>query len=226
MPQPEARVFIEVDTRELASGIAARLAAPPNVSLAVACLPVGDYLLGSGVAVERKTAADFIASMIDRRLFRQAEALCEAYSRPLVLLEGDPLKVERAVQPNAVRGALAWLALGYGLAVLPTTGPDESAALLYVLARQAQGLARVPDERAKPKAAGLAMRQEALVASLPGIGPELARRLLRAFGSIAALVAADAAMLQRVPGIGGRRAAELVRVLRTPYAVDPTRELS
>src|SRR5919198_1421521 len=67
-------------------------------------LLVADFLLGDGVAVERKSARDFVASILDRRLFDQAERLLEAFERPLLILEGDPLDTEIGVHPNAVRG--------------------------------------------------------------------------------------------------------------------------
>ena len=220
VPRQAPRLAIEADARERAGGVLERLAALDEVELRVAQLPLGDYLLGSGVVVERKTAADFVASIVDRRLFRQVEALQEAFNRPVVLLEGDPFAVARPVHPNAVRGALSYLVVVRGVAVVSTAGPEESAALLATMARHVQAGVVTPEGRAKPKAATVAARQEAVAAALPAVGPRLARRLLAHFGSLAGLLAAEAGALQAVEGIGPRRADELAALLRAPYQPD------
>src|SRR5436305_562296 len=77
-----ARLTIDADARERAGGVLERLAALDGVDLRVSHLPVGDYLLGDDVGVERKTAGDFVSSIVDRRLFRQVEALQAAFARP------------------------------------------------------------------------------------------------------------------------------------------------
>ena len=215
-----AQLIIEADQRERAGGVLERLAALPEVELRVGQLPLGDYLLGGGVVVERKTAADFLASIVDRRIFRQVEALQEAFSRPVLLLEGDPLAAERPVHPNAVRGALSYLVVARGIPVVSTAGPEESAALLATMARHAQAGVAPPEGRAKPRAATVAARQEAVAAALPGVGPRLARRLLAHFGSLDALMRSEAGDLLAVEGIGRRRAGELAALLRAAYQPD------
>src|SRR4051794_9915960 len=104
-------VVITADRRERNSGVFAHLEDRPGVTLEIAHLTVADFLLGDGVAAERKAARDFVSSILDRRLFDQAERLVEAYERSLLILEGDPLATEIAVHPNAIRGALAHLAV-------------------------------------------------------------------------------------------------------------------
>ena len=49
-----------------------------------------------------------------------------------------------------------------------------------------------------------------LLQGLPGIGPERAARLLDHFGSVRAVMAADAAELRAVPGIGPKCARKIV----------------
>lgn len=49
---------------------------------------------------------------------------------------------------------------------------------------------------------------------LPGIGPELARRLFERFGSLKAMAEADADALRTVPGVGKARAGQLAARLR------------
>ncbi len=97
---------IEADDRERAGGVVDALAAYPQVVVAVGRLPVGDYLPGGGVVVERKTAADLVLSIRDRRLFDQAARLRAGAAHPLLVLEGDPLAVRTGMHERAILGAL------------------------------------------------------------------------------------------------------------------------
>jgi len=210
-------ILITADTRERNSGVIELLRDFPHVRVEIAQLPVADFLLGGGVAVERKTARDLISSIIDRRLFDQAGHLREHYSHPVLILEGDPLAVECRVRPNAIRGALSRLAVMGRMPVLPSADPEETAALLVTIARQAQaegGQERAP---AKRRALSITEWQEAIVAALPGVGPVLARRLLAHFGSFASLVQADVKTLRGVEGIGPRKAETLVGLFSARY---------
>lgn len=212
---------IVVDTAERRSGVYRALAALPDLTLEVVRLPVGDYLLGADLAVERKTADDFAASIVDRRLFAQVAALKAAYARPVILLEGPLASARTRMHPNALRGALSYLVAIEGLAVLPAADADESALLLLQLARHAQhGLRRPPEPMAKRSATGQAERQERLIAHLPDVGPTLARALLGHFGSPGSVLAASEAALRAVPGIGPSRAAAIRRTLDRPYDPD------
>jgi ERCC4-type nuclease len=218
MAESSPEIVITVDTRERKSGVREYLEDRAGVRVEIAHLSLADYLLGDGVAAERKSARDFVSSILDRRLFVQAELLVEAFERPLLILEGDPLETEIGVHPNAVRGALAHLAVVRRLPVLPTSGPEGTAELLVAIARQVQGDGgERPRAPAKRRAATLAHRQEAIAASLPGVGPVLGRRLLHSAGSLAALAAADPPRLRQVQGIGPRRADALATLFTAPY---------
>ena len=214
-------IRIVVDAAERRSGVYRALAGLPEVDLEVVRLPVGDYLLGGDLAVERKTVDDFAASIADRRLFAQVTALKEAYARPVVLLEGALAAARTRMHPNALRGALSYLVAIEGLAVLPAADAEESALLLLQLARHVQhGLRRPPEAVAKRGATGLAERQERLVGALPEVGPTLARGLLTHFGSAGAVLAAGEAELRAEPGIGPGRATAIRRLLDRPYAAE------
>ena len=223
MAQTAAEIVITADRRERSSGILALLEGREGVLLEIGHLTVADFLLGDGVAAERKSARDFVGSILDRRLFVQAERLVEAFERPLLILEGDPFATEIAVHPNAIRGALAHLAVVRRLPVLPSADLEGTAELLIAIARQVQsaGAGDRPRAPAKPRAASLAHRQRAVAAALPGVGPILAERLLERAGSLAALAGADRPLLREVPGIGPRRADALTDLLTAPYQRAP-----
>ncbi len=204
---------IETDDRERAGGVLNALAAYPQVVVAVGRLPLGDYLPGGGVIVERKSATDLVLSIRDRRLFDQAVRLRAGAAHPVIILEGDPLAVRTGMHQRAILGALAWLTTIQGIPVLPSTGPARTAALLVTIARQQQQGWRAPSGVVRPKAPTPREQQLAVLAALPGVGPVLAARLLDHFGGLRAVLDADADALAAVSGVGAATAARLATLL-------------
>jgi DNA excision repair protein ERCC-4 len=215
-----APVRIVVDDREKAGGkVLAALAARDDVTVVIARLDVGDYQIESRLVVERKTAADFAASLIDGRLFRQAAALALVPERAVLVLEGcDTDWHDTGVRREALQGALITIGVLYGVAILRSDGPEETARLLMYLARQAQRAAHggLPRPGYRPK--GKRARQLFVLQGLPGVGPERAARLLECFGSVQAVMTASAADLATVDGIGEKIAAKMRRIIEEPVA--------
>ena len=65
-----------------------------------------------------------------------------------------------------------------------------------------------------------------ILQGLPGVGPERARALLDGFGSIAAVMAADAERLAGVDGIGSRVSGDITKAIGTEPPPDPPGEVS
>jgi ERCC4-type nuclease len=213
-----APLRIIVDDREKADGgVAAALTARDDVAVEVARLDVGDYRVERRVVVERKTVADFAASLIDGRLFRQIVALALSRERAVLVIEGRHQDWgDTGVRREAMQGALITIGVFFGVTVLHAEAPEETARLLVYLGRQAQrttssGLPR-PGYRPKGKRA----RQLFLLQGLPGIGPERAARLLERFGSVQAVITASADELAAVDGIGERTAAKMRWAVQEP----------
>ncbi len=211
------RVCIVADHREEASGIPDLLAAMEGVSVTTQQLPVGDYLIEGRVLVERKTIADFAASVVDERLFHQAARLTRTAYRPALILEGTSAP-QRPVPRHALQGALVSIALIFDIPILRSIDAPGSAQLLAYSARQlATTISRGQGVRRwKPK--GLPARQLHVLTSLPGIGRGRAALLLSAFGSIEQVMAASETALAAVSGIGPKRAAAIRRLLSEPAA--------
>jgi ERCC4-type nuclease len=108
-------LHIRVDSRDRQSPVPALLAAFPDVSLSFAALPSGDYVLSDDVAVLRKTASDFVASILDRRLFGQATRMSVLFPRPILIVEGDLTQLPHSIDIGAIRGALAFLTVRSGI---------------------------------------------------------------------------------------------------------------
>jgi Fanconi anemia group M protein len=177
-------------------------------------LGTGDYLIDDEVLVERKTIGDFVASLVDGRLFPQAARLVHSRYRSLLLIEGPRPPSMPDVHPNAVEGAVVSLAAMWRLPVLHSSEPQHSLLMLRLLADQATRSHQPVLRRFDRKPKRHASRRLFVLQGLPGVGPALASRLLDRFGSIERVVTAEESALADVRGIGTRKAAlirELVR---------------
>lgn len=214
--QSSSVLTIQVDMRERGSTIPTLLAAYPDVAVRFGALPSGDYVLSEEVAVECKAAADFVASFLDRRLFGQAARLKVLFPRAIVLIEGDLTTIPHSIDLEAIRGALAFLVVREGVTVLHSAAPEESAALLRLMARHAQQRAGQPVSLREPKPPFEELYAAYLVEGLPGVGPRRARQLLAHFGTPAAVMCASAEELARAPGIGRKSAERIWRATHLP----------
>ena len=214
-------VEVVADQRELDSHIARDLSTREGVETRLETLAVGDYVLSDRVVVERKSVEDFLDTLVgdDRSMFEQVGDAARFYARPVVLLEGERLYEARNVHPNAVRGALASLAVDFGASVLRTDDPDGTADLLEVIARREQEADdREVSVHGEKGGKTLAEQQEYVVSSVAEVGPVTARALLEHFGSVEAVMTADEEALRAVDGVGEVTAERIREVTGSDYA--------
>ena len=201
-------VEIIADSREKSSGVLKALR-QEGVSLQLQSLPVGDYLLSNRVCVEFKYSDDFVDSLLDGRLFSQLSRLVQ-YQRPLIIVQGTDWYSVRNVHPNAIRGALSAIAVGFGIPILSTQNDHDTASLLKTIAlrERKEGVASAQTILSgRPQTI-----QEELVffvAQIPSVGPVLAARILEHFGSVKKLVYASVDAIAQIDGIGKKKAQEI-----------------
>jgi ERCC4-type nuclease len=177
-------------------------------------LPTGDYLIDDSILVERKTYSDFVASLIDGRLFPQVARLAHSRDRSLLLIEGPGPSAVPDVHPHSVQGALVSIAAMWRLPVLHSTCPVESCRLLRFLADQGSKSRETVLNRYGRKPKRLATRRLFVLQGLPGVGPALAQRLLAQLGSVERIMTADAVILEQVRGVGPKKAARIRELVR------------
>lgn len=217
-PRGRQASLIRVDQREVGSGVPESLATLDGVILRIEQLDVADYVLSQRVAVERKSAADLAASILDRRLFAQVEQLKMAYEQVIYLIEGESLYEASHVHPNAMRGALSFLVILQGVSLIRTESPQDSALFLATMARHAQhGLGYEPSTHPKRRSLAPQLQLRYLVEDLPGVGPKTAQALLERFGSLRNMFNASEEELYQVPGIGPKRARQLHDLFNLTY---------
>jgi ERCC4-type nuclease len=144
---------------------------------------------------------------------------------PQVHIEMVPLRVDHSLmRPESIRGALTYITAILRVPILPSSGPAESAHLVYAAARQCQvGQAAHSPATHGPaegrRRATQSEQQMQIVLSLPGIGPITARAVCARFRNLHDLLSANSAQFATVPGVGPSRAAALEQLL---HAALPT----
>ncbi len=215
-PKKEEMPVVFADTREGNSKVIRHLS-EMEIDVKVQAMAVGDYQVSDEVVIERKTAKDFVESIIDKRLFKQARSLMEEFKRPLIILEGDDL-YGGMINPNAIRGSITSIALDFGISIIPTRNPQDTAAMIKRIAiREQTGEKTQIQIRTDKKPVNLWEQQLFIIESLPNIGPVNAKNLLKHFGTVANVINAYESQLQEVEGIGKKTAANIRKVVDSKY---------
>lgn len=215
-PKKEELPVVFADTREGNSKVIRHLS-EMEIDVKVQAMAVGDYQVSDEVVIERKTAKDFVDSIVDKRLFKQARSLMEEFKRPLIILEGDDL-YNGMINPNAIRGSIASIALDFGISIIPTRNAQDTAAMIKRIAIKEQSGEKTPIQiRTDKKPVNLWEQQLFIIESLPNIGPVNAKNLLEHFGTVANIINASESQLQEVEGIGKKTAANIRKVVDSKY---------
>jgi DNA excision repair protein ERCC-4 len=208
-----------VDHRERGSAIPDALVAA-GLDVRLTDLPVGDYVLGVGLAVERKGPTDLGASIRDGRIFDQAVRLQAAFAQAVLVLEGEP----SGIAEDAWRGAVCRL-VEDGFTVLHSLDVEDSAAWIIRLAKRARRAGPTPRTDGPRRAPRHPSAQaEAMLTVVPGISRTMARSLLASYGSVAAIAEAAPEDVRRHPGIGRVRAGRLAEALKGGYVAPDDRD--
>jgi Fanconi anemia group M protein len=208
-------------SRETQSGVVAHWKTYPGsfngLSLQEDELDCGDYDLGGGVRVERKSAMDFNLAIMDKRLFGEVAKLKASADHAVYIVEGDLFTGRFHSDPQRMRESLAWMTVEQCVALVPSASEGYTAELLFAMANTAQhGLPALPVLR-NGKPFDPRSAQMYVVEGLPGINPLLAQALLTQFGHAGAVFSASAEQL--APVIGLPLAQRVRKILDAQYIV-------
>jgi ERCC4-type nuclease len=123
------------DYREKASGVIDLLACE-GVEIEIAKVSYGDYVINDAITIERKTARDFLISVIDGRLFSQLSRLKRYCVHPVVLIEGNPFRTDLDFHESAIRGALVSTQAIWYVPVIYSRCKEETKDIMLLIGRQ------------------------------------------------------------------------------------------
>lgn len=210
------KVVVFADSREGNSKVLRHLDTI-GVDIKIKAMTVGDYQITDDIIIERKTAKDFVDSIVDKRLFKQATLMREEFKKPIMILEGNDF-YSGFINPNAIRGAIASIAIDFGISIIPTRGSDDTAAMIKRIAiKEQKGKPPKIQIRTEKKPDNLWEQQQFIIESLPNIGPVMAKKLLKTFGSVRNVINASTDELQSIEGIGKKTAENINKVLESEY---------
>ena len=195
--KPKGKTVVFCDYREKEVSEALKLF---GAHVNKAALVVGDFVCSDRLVVERKDHGDFVGSIIDGRIFDQAARMRGSYEKPVFIIEGHS---DRDMSVNALKAAVATLAVEFGASVISTKNPKDTALTVFWLAKkEQQDNKREISLRVKKKSKDGNLLREQIVCGLPGVSRVLSKRLLEHFGTVEAIFCADEQELMEIEGIG------------------------
>ena len=166
--------------------------------------PVSDIYVPGVVGIERKKPADFISSLTDGRLFKQADELRESFEHPYIVVQGsltEVLAARRGVHQNAIFGCIASLMGHHNVHVVFTDNYFYQVVKKIIEkhcdekgedARRYQKFFKKKEQNP----------QIGIITGIKGIGKGMAIKLINHFGSVKAIANATEDELWQVDGVG------------------------
>ena len=206
---------IIADYREFQSGIPTMLL-KREIETKLENLSAGDYLVNDQILVERKTAEDFVQSIISNRLFYQCEKMKWNSYHHLLVIEGNPYTTKHKISREAIKGALLSISTAWQIPVMFTKDKIETFDLLISTGNQILK-SKIPNIRRGYKPKKPKNQQLYLLQGLPEIGPALAYRLLLHFGSVKKIMRATEKQLLKVEGVGKTKALKITEFINRNF---------
>lgn len=187
-----------------------------------ASLDAGDFLLSDRVLVELKHISsksdDLHASLVDGRYFEQLNRLAAISEIPILLIYGDPC--DSRARPENIDGAEAWALTSDDTPpnLRIVWRPDLLSVinlLVSIVKREQVEKKRSPSLKKAWKAETEEEQKLRVVASYPKIGVKLARKMLKAEGTIEKI--ASSSHRELTPLIGEHRARVVEKISKQPY---------
>ena len=181
--------------------------------LVIKKLPYCDYVINQEISIERKTGRDFVISIIDGRLFEQARKMKHFLSRPLYLVEGNPLNTKINITRDAVMGAAVSLQAIWQIPMIFSEDVKQSCHVIRMIFHQSNKLPNLVEIRHGYRPKKLRSRKLYLLQGLPQVGPQIAKRLLDHFKSVQNTFNASEKDLRKVQVIGKKKSILIIKVL-------------
>ncbi len=208
---------IVVDNRELKNGVVKELFRN-NIKIINEQLEVGDFIIPDNIACERKSVEDFVNSMLDGRLFKQVKDLIQNFQKPFLIIEGTKdIYSVRNVHANAIRGAIASLAIDFKIPLIFTKDEKDTAHFFIAIIKREAQEKREAEIRGKTKPLTDDELMEYIISSFPGVGRRTAKNILEHFKTITGFVTSQEDKLTMVEGVGKITAQKIKEIINREY---------
>jgi Fanconi anemia group M protein len=188
-------------------------------------LPCGDYYIpqkDGGIVYERKTVEDLLSSVKDRLFVDQLPKLVNIEGiTPAIILEGWIGKIRKfRWHEKSVYGLLKAIAIDWSMPIIPT--PDKEGTIIFLMQQSEEAnkepIKEIRPLNIKPKLLSLDKQARFVIESLPNIGPNLADRLLKHFGTVRNVITSIESLKDgEVEGIGKKTKEDILKVLDHRY---------
>ena len=212
------QIIVVIDDRELKTSIA-KILFNLGVKLQSQRLETGDFILSDRIIAERKSVKDFVDSILDSRLFKQAGELKKQFQIPVFIIEGrEDIYSQRNVNANAVRGAIASIIADFSIPIINSQDENDTANIIYHLAKREQvDFKRGINIRGGKKPLSTKQLQEFIVSGLPNIGNEMSKKLLKKFRTVKNIFNAGVDELTEVENLGKTKAEQIKKIIEAEY---------
>jgi Fanconi anemia group M protein len=184
---------------------------------------VGDYHLPDDYLIERKRGLDFLASVLDKRIYEQLNNLNQA-SHPIIAIITENIWRDFYYSRsnyiyNVYLGTLTTIISSYPKVRIIQFEKDDDF-IDFLISLEKKLLDEGKSERPKPhmrRVETMAQRQENCLCAIQGVGVPISKRLLTHYKSIKELCNATEDDLQTLEKVGKTLAHNIVETLNEKY---------
>ncbi len=185
-------------------------------------LEVGDHLLPKSMAVERKKGKDFLASITDKRLYKQLNNIYQ-YDYPILAIITPNIWMDMYFSRNkynqnvhnVYEGALKTIYSKYPKVRVIFFETDEEYVDFLIsmddkLTGDGKNLRPTPMTR---KATSMKEIRENVLAAIPGVGIAMSKKLLKKYNTVGNIAEADIKDLMTIDKLGEKTATKIKETL-------------
>ena len=186
-----------------------------GVEVETSKLELGDFIVGN-IVIERKSADDFISSIIDRRLNNQILNLTFNFDKVIIAVTGDfelaiaKRDITPSIIPAGLASAIVRVENGKSLNVLYFESDYHFALFLKKLDEKY----KEPMREFEVHKIKIPEGKEPIyvLASIPGLGPKKAESILKKFETLKNVANASVEELTEVQGVGEKLATKIFQI--------------